>query len=205
MSLPDFNFPVSIIGAGCICSNLTPFLVRMGIRDIRVFDPDIVEEHNLHNQLYRPQDIGQYKVKALTDIIQETTGVVLKGETCWIDQKYFDMVVICGVDSMASRRAIWEKSIKFQPQIPLYLEARVGGSALKVYAINPIDLGSVRLYEENLHDDSTVLQPDCARGEIPALTAVVSVLTGLIYGYAEGKILPSEVILDTRHWTTLTQ
>lgn len=201
----NYDFAVHVIGAGCICSNLLPFIARMGVTDISVYDHDTIEEHNRKNQNYRPSDVGRYKVEALKDIIAEATGVQIKPEVRKIEEDYFDSVVICGVDSMGARRTIWEKSIKLQPQIKLYIEARVGGTTLKVYAIDPIDLEAIELYEENLHVDPSVIRPECAAGELPTLAAVASVITGLIDKFAKGEALPRETIINISNWQVCTQ
>lgn len=201
----DYGFPVSVIGAGCICSNLVPFLLRLGLRDVTVYDPDIVEEHNLNNQIYRPKDIGRKKVVALAEIISETFGFRITPVDQRVTKQEFDGVVICGVDSMKSRRLIWEQSIKFQPQITLYFEARIGGPTVKVYCIIPTDLEMISCYEENLHDDQSAVRPECARGEIPTIATVVAIITRYLHDFASGQLLPKETILDVSHWLTLTQ
>jgi molybdopterin/thiamine biosynthesis adenylyltransferase len=56
---------VLIAGAGNIGSHLAPLLARAGIRLLRIVDRDVVEEKNLTQQDYKPQDIGRGKALAL--------------------------------------------------------------------------------------------------------------------------------------------
>ena len=44
---------VLVIGAGGIGSNLIPILSRIGLYNITVYDPDIVEEKNITYQNFR--------------------------------------------------------------------------------------------------------------------------------------------------------
>ncbi len=46
-------------------------LARLGIGKIIAVDPDILEEHNLENQVYTEKDIGRPKVLALKRIVRE--------------------------------------------------------------------------------------------------------------------------------------
>ena len=58
---------ITIIGAGAIGSRVFATLVEFGLKKITVFDHDIVEEHNLANQLFIKEDVGDYKVKGLAN------------------------------------------------------------------------------------------------------------------------------------------
>jgi molybdopterin/thiamine biosynthesis adenylyltransferase len=56
---------VLVAGAGNIGSHLAPLLARAGIGVLRVVDRDTVEEKNLAQQDYAPQDVGCGKAEAL--------------------------------------------------------------------------------------------------------------------------------------------
>lgn len=54
-----------VAGAGGLGSTLLPLLAGAGVGRITIFDPDRVEEHNLHRQtLYRMADLGAPKAEA---------------------------------------------------------------------------------------------------------------------------------------------
>jgi len=203
--LENSDIQLTLIGAGCINSNLIPFLARIGFSDVTVFDFDLVEEKNRKNQIYRTKDIGTLKVNALHDIILEMTGVKIHPMAEKIDAQVLSGIVICGVDSMKERRKIWQNCIKMQPQISLYIDARVGGSTLKVFALDPTDLDAVDLYEQNLHTDSTNPEITCLVGEIPTLLVVASVVTQLLLAFDGGEEYNAETIIDIKKWMVLTQ
>ncbi len=55
---------ITVVGAGGLGSALLPQLAAAGVGFIRLYDGDVLEEHNLHRQtLYRMSDIGQLKVQ----------------------------------------------------------------------------------------------------------------------------------------------
>jgi len=65
------QLPVTLIGAGSIGSTTALWLGKMGIQDIRIFDDDIVQEHNWSNQMFRETDIGKPKGEALYQVMCE--------------------------------------------------------------------------------------------------------------------------------------
>ena len=64
-----FECPITVVGAGGIGSFTTLALAKIGFTDIRVFDDDRIEIHNLGNQFYRRKDLNKPKVEALRDIV----------------------------------------------------------------------------------------------------------------------------------------
>jgi len=65
---------IEIVGAGGIGSPLAETLATMGF-DITIWDEDIVEAHNISNQNYYPDQIGERKVKALLNTLTRKTGL----------------------------------------------------------------------------------------------------------------------------------
>lgn len=58
-------------GCGAIGSMTAMKLARLGVDSIIAVDPDLLEEHNLENQLYTERDLGRTKVLALKRIVRE--------------------------------------------------------------------------------------------------------------------------------------
>lgn len=55
----------SVIGCGALGSQVACSLARLGVGRVTLIDPDVLEEHNLENQVYDAGDIGKLKVSAL--------------------------------------------------------------------------------------------------------------------------------------------
>ena len=56
---------VGVIGAGGLGSNVAMMLVRSGLRQLTIADPDRVDASNLNRQAYFPEDVGKPKIQAL--------------------------------------------------------------------------------------------------------------------------------------------
>ena len=188
--------PITLIGAGSIGSVTALWLGKMGIQDIRVFDDDIVEEHNWSNQMFRSKDIGKLKGQALFDVMREF-GMQTP---CVLLEKYVDRplseVVICAVDSMSSRRTIW-KAVKQQTSVSLYIDARMGLETLAVHSVRPYIQQDVLNYAKSLHSDSASLQEPCTARTIcytPLMAA--SLICNLVKRYVNDELLHSQIILD---------
>lgn len=66
---------VTIIGLGGIGGNVAQALVRSGIRDLVLVDPDVVEDSNLNRQsAFRKKDVGLPKTEALKNFLNEISG-----------------------------------------------------------------------------------------------------------------------------------
>ena len=65
---------VVIVGAGGLGSTSAETLVRMGLGQVRVIDPDVVELSNLHRvRAYGDSDVGRPKVQVLAERL---TGLI---------------------------------------------------------------------------------------------------------------------------------
>lgn len=114
-----------IIGCGSIGSNVAELLVRYGVEDLVLYDFDIVESHNIANQIYTEEDIGKSKTEALTDILKKINPrlkYTLKVEGKYESQILTDYVFMC-VDSVEVRNQI-VKTNRFNPMIKAVFDFR---------------------------------------------------------------------------------
>lgn len=71
-------------------------------------------------------------------------------------------IVVSGLDSMSARQEVW-KTVKFNMGVDLYIDARLGGELIVIYAVNPKDYASCQTYEESLHSDENARELPCTR------------------------------------------
>ena len=100
---------IHIIGCGSIGSTVAEELARYGITNIRLYDFDTVEPHNLNNQSFRQQHIGILKTEALASMLYEINPEIEKHIKLYpegyTDQNLSGYVFLC-VDSIELRRQI---------------------------------------------------------------------------------------------------
>lgn len=100
---------IHIIGCGAGGSTVASLLARAGLTKITLYDDDVVDSHNIANQMYREKDIGKPKVVALADIICEINPSA-KDDLILCDERYEDQrldgyVFLC-VDRIETRKEI---------------------------------------------------------------------------------------------------
>jgi len=143
---------VDIIGAGATGSRIALGVAKLGVENIHVWDFDTVAKHNIANQIYGDSDVGVLKVKALASIILATIGLKIEVHAEKVDgtQQLGDVVFVL-TDTMESRKAIWEKGLKFKLRTKLVIETRMGTDNARIYTVNPNKLAHVKGWEQTLY------------------------------------------------------
>ena len=122
--------------------------------NLRVWDFDVVEGHNIANQVYGVPHIGKKKAEAIAEIIYENTGTKVDVKTVKVNGKQeLGNVVFLVTDTMKSRKEIWEKAIKGKMTIEAMFEGRMGVDRARVYWAQPILPSHGTNYEKTLYDD----------------------------------------------------
>ena len=100
---------IHIVGCGSVGSTVAENLARCGVSRFTLWDFDIVEPHNIVNQMFRQQDVGRTKVEALKDLLLEINPditVKMKPEG-WKGESMSGYVFLA-VDSIELRKQIVE-------------------------------------------------------------------------------------------------
>lgn len=166
--------PAIIIGAGATGSRVFASLVELGCTDITIVDFDIVESHNLANQIYREADVGWLKVEACRNWYQHKTGRPALASMYFIDQKVDaentlanytwaqqQSAIFLLVDSMAARREIFEQCIRPNPYVQFMIETRMASSYGDVYALEPQVKTDAKAWLATLTDDEVAEASPC--------------------------------------------
>ena len=176
---------VSVIGLGGIGSFAAVSLAKLGVPSLTLMDFDEVEAHNVPNQFYSTDAIGLAKAEAIGATCRDFGGIepnVLVGKmgADGLDAWQPTEVVISGLDSMAARSDVWS-NVKMNPRIKMYLDARIAGQLIVIYAVNPMNIDDLDAYERTLHSDDEALPAACTeRGVIDVGMVVGGLLTRLV-------------------------
>ena len=194
------KFPITVIGAGAIGSASVITLAKMGCSDITVWDDDLLEEHNVSNQICSLDSIGKPKVEALAQLTQSLTGVDLKPRFERYRGQRLEGLVIAAVDSMTARQDIW-KRCKLNTFIPLLIDARMGAEFARLYCIRPVDPDEADFYEQNLYPEGEAEHLPCsARAIIYCPTIIGGAIALLVKSHATGASTPKEILFDLPWW-----
>jgi len=201
------NRRIDVIGAGATGSRIVLSLAKLGAENIHVWDFDKVEEHNIANQAFGNGDIGKLKVEALAELVAQQIGVGIVAHPERVDgTQVLGNVVFLLTDTMASRKEIWEKGLRFKLPVSLVIETRMGADSLRVYTVNPNDLGHIREWEKTLCSDDVAEVSAC--GASTSVGPTAETLSGLAvwqlirwFSIIQGKkddALDQEIILSMR-------
>lgn len=172
-------YPVHLIGAGGINNLVGPTLAKMGIREIHVWDNDTLETRNCPTEVaYSYAMVGKSKTAAMAEIISYLMGrnavqVIQHQERVTADTS-LEGVVISGVDSMYSRKAIWEAVQANFINIPLYIDGRSAGKSTSIFAFSPADYDAVNKYQSWLFDDSKAMPLACGARNFPPVSLYIA-------------------------------
>jgi len=154
---------VTIVGAGATGSYIVFLLAQIGIKNISIWDHDIVEEHNLPNQMFFIEHIGEPKVEALKDVIKRKCGFEIETHNeKVVDQNIAANYVFLLTDTMASRKEIYKNCIDAKRLfIDLVIETRMDADNGRVYAFKPGRTAQSKEWLDTLYGDEESSESVC--------------------------------------------
>lgn len=188
---------VTFIGVGGIGSFAAFAAGKLGIPKITLVDDDTVDLHNAPNQMHpvtyaASGSVGQPKVDVTAQMIDDHSGGLV--EVCPVNAKHdgidtYSGVVVSGVDSMKARKEIWDDKIKGNISVPLYIDARIAGQLILIYAVpNPYLPDVQEHYESTLHSDDEAERAPCTeRGVIDVGFQCGALITRMLRRYFTGE------------------
>lgn len=200
---------IDVIGIGGIGSPLALTLAKMGIPRMRFWDDDHVENHNLPHQMYKPKDIGRLKVEALRDNILEYVPdihIETMPEHFGKDSVSLRGIVVSAVDSMASRKTIWE-GVRENPRVHYYIEARMGFQVFQIFSLkSPFTAEQIAWYESNLFSDERAVKAPCtARAIIYTVMDSAGWMANQIKRFITGEEFYRDILVDLTNQNVLVQ
>jgi len=165
---------VEIFGAGGVGSFVAVTLAKLGMKKIKVWDADTVEDHNLPNQFHPMGSVGKSKVEACRDTCREMAGAEIETvNEFWTPEKGITgNIVISAVDSMAEvegrsgRKELWD-AVKMNMGVRLFIDARLGGESFRILSIRPVnDCMKYGWYERTLVPNEKMAEVPCTARSI---------------------------------------
>lgn len=170
----EYPYPIHIIGVGATGSRVFASLIELGMTNLHIYDPDVVESHNLANQIYTTDDVGKPKVHGCYEFARRKLGIdpaqhISTYETAITTARINSSNILCGgivflmTDTMESRRNIFRALInRYNINQQAYLaplaiiETRMASTHGSVFLINPFDTFMCSQWESTLVKDENV-------------------------------------------------
>lgn len=191
----------TVVGLGGIGSFAAISLAKLGVPTLSLIDFDTVEPHNVPNQFYSTEHVGLPKSHAISDTCASYGAITAIPYAATFTDALADTythtpLIISGLDSMAARNDVWQQ-IKMTPATKLYLDARIAGQLILVYAVNPMNIEAIDAYERTLHSDDDALPAPCTeRGVIDVGMIVGGLLTRLTRAFYAGDPIDPVTVLN---------
>jgi molybdopterin/thiamine biosynthesis adenylyltransferase len=171
---------IIIGGAGGIGSWLNFFLTKIGYKTI-VYDFDTIEEHNLGGQLFRQDDIGNLKVRALQRISEEFCSTFITTfEEAVSEHSMSGPFMFSAFDNMRARAIMfnnWKKHAQLMetlgPSKAIFIDGRLEIEQLQVFCVTP---KNIERYEKYLFADSRVADAPCTMKQSSHTAAMIGTL-----------------------------
>lgn len=169
---------LNIIGVGATGSWVGLLAAKMGWQHFRVWDADIVESHNLPNQIYDLSQVGLKKVEAFKQKLLEfnpdvTVEIYDKFFTSTEDRDMLEDFVFIAVDSLSARKDIVQ-CLSSHLLVDYAFETRMGFEHAEMNIINPSYSTQIEAYLSTLKTDEEVTESACNARIITTLTCIVA-------------------------------
>lgn len=194
---------IHIVGCGSVGSWTALTLAKMGASRLVLWDFDRVEEHNIPNQLYRPADVGCYKVDALADIIEMLTGMVPETRQDRCDGSTCSGIVVIAVDNMEARIDLW-RALRSRP-VTVLIDSRMGAEVARIFTVQVASLREQRDYGRTLYRSTEALNEPCtARATAYCATGLAAFLAAKMTKVVTAREYSRELTIDFRNALVLS-
>lgn len=196
---------IHIVGCGSVGSTIAENLARCGVKNMTLWDFDIVESHNIVNQMFTQNHVGKLKVEALKDILTDINpeivdGIELKPEG-WKGKLMSGYIFLC-VDSIELRREIVEKHLD-SPYVKAVFDFRTLLEGAQHYAADWSNfkmkkdlLNSMQFSHEEAKDETPVSACGVTLGVATTVRLICALGVNNYINFVKGNGIKKLVIID---------
>ena len=174
----------TVIGVGAIGRQVALQLAAMGVQTVQLIDHDHVEEVNLGPQGYFVGDIGQRKVEATARVMAMLNPDLAVAAVPERFARALDVhdVVFCCVDSIATRRHIWNA---LRDSAAVFIDGRMAAEVMRVLTV--ADSTSATHYDSTLFAPREALAESCtARSTIYCANVAAGLMVAQLAKWLRG-------------------
>lgn len=194
---------VHIIGCGSVGSTVAELLARFGIEDFVLYDFDVVEPHNIVNQMFTTKHLYRPKTECVKEMLTEINPEVkVKEETSgWTDQP-LDGYVFLAVDNIELRKEIAEKN-RYNSYVLAMFDFRTGLTDAQHYAADWGDAKSKKAFIDTMafsHEDASLTQQMSAcrisMCVAPTVRMIANVGVANFVNFVKGEHMYKQIPID---------
>lgn len=187
---------ITIVGAGGIGSWSALMLSRFCPKSIILYDEDTVDISNIAGQFYTLNQIGNYKVDAVSDAIKDYSGffkTIAFRHKFTADASCTDIVISC-LDNMYSRKVVFNRWLKRvesseHPEKCLFVDGRLAAETLQVFSVCGNDDFNIKRYQDSLFRDDEAIQELCSYKQTSFMANMIgSVIANVVLNFVASKL-----------------
>ena len=204
----DIKAPIHIIGVGAIGSTLAEMLARLGVASIHIWDMDRVAEHNIANQMFTFNDIGEFKVNAVAQMCKAINPEMVvhchEGGYQVDSAPMLSGYIFLCVDNIELRAAIVKKHM-YSPTVKAFFDFRMRLTDAQHYASDSnMDnkkrlLATMSFSEDEAKAGTPVSACGTSLSVVPTVRMVVSVGVANFINLCNKKSLAHMILVDPFH------
>lgn len=202
---------IHIIGCGSVGSTVAENLARSGVTKFTLWDFDVVEAHNLANQMFREKDVGRPKVEALLELLCEINPEIEQDTKLqkdgWKGQQLNGFIFLC-VDNIELRREIVEKHFD-NPYIKAMFDFRTRLEDAQHYAADWTNekmkadfLASMNFSHEEAKEETPVSACNVTLSVCPTVRIICAYGVANFMNFWNGKGIKKVILADAFHFMT---
>lgn len=156
---------ILVVGCGGIGAPTAFLLSKLGVRHLTIMDGDRIALHNVPTTVYTAQDIGRSKAHTLAKIIRTIGGRPKAIQRFYRSGRLPPAdIVISAVDSMDVRRVLFREVVR--QHVPFFIDGRIGGEHLRIYAIRPGSAEDQHTYQMSLVPNNRITPLPCVAQQV---------------------------------------
>lgn len=202
---------IIVVGQGAIGSRVSENLVCAGLTNLTLVDFDIVEDHNIANQLFTRDAIGQKKTEAMYYWVYHKCGKDTADKINFLDKKLDSdsqpdvddaSIIISCVDTFDARRMLM--GLAKDVWADMFVEGGMATGHGSVFMVDPSNPSAVRDWESTLGDDDdpSYEVSACGTGLSVGVTAtmIAAVMSWNVMNYLKTEYVEPKLRIDTAPW-----
>ena len=196
------NKVITLAGLGGIGSYTAYLLGRMNPKSMFIYDNDSVEFVNLSGQFYSTNDIGNLKSSATIEKLKKYCNYYNVFEMgLFDDSSEASDIMICGFDSMKSRKLFFKKWLEHVNSKPeeekkhcLFIDGRLSAEDLQVYCVVGDNTESIEAYVKSLFDDEQADATVCSYKQTSFMANMIgSIIVNVFVNFVSNELFDAPI------------